>query len=275
MNTSNHQRLTALQECARLLAQAANQQQWIDDPAHELMPQSLEEAYQIQDMAAPLRNDVPQGWKIGATSLSAQQFFDVSEPFAGRVFRNDIYRSPAVLSKVRADMLVVEGEFAFTMGAGLPPRPAPYSREEVVAAVAMLHPAIEYVQSRYRVRSKPNALKSVADNAGQGALILGPGMTDWQHLDLPRTGVRILAGDRELVSGTGAEVLGNPIVCLVWLANFLRQRGQGLKAGEVITTGTCTPPIEVPSNTPVLAQFDHLENVQLTFSIPNAQEDKG
>jgi 2-keto-4-pentenoate hydratase len=42
--------------------------------------------------------------------------------------------------------------------------------------------------------------------------------------------------------GHGRNVLGDPRVALAWLANELRQLGVMLKAGEVVTTGTCHPP---------------------------------
>src|SRR6266571_2396686 len=42
--------------------------------------------------------------------------------------------------------------------------------------------------------------------------------------------------------GHGKNVLGDPRLALAWLANELRELGLTLKAGEVVTTGTCHPP---------------------------------
>jgi len=34
--------------------------------------------------------------------------------------------------------------------------------------------------------------------------------------------------------------MGHPLTSLTWLANWLRERGLGLAAGEIVSTGTCT-----------------------------------
>ncbi|MEP7355755.1 MAG: hydratase, partial [Anaerolineales bacterium] len=34
--------------------------------------------------------------------------------------------------------------------------------------------------------------------------------------------------------------MGNPLTSLTWMANWLRERGQGLHRGEFVSTGTCT-----------------------------------
>jgi 2-keto-4-pentenoate hydratase len=39
---------------------------------------------------------------------------------------------------------------------------------------------------------------------------------------------------------------GHPLRPLVWLANFLAARGEGLRAGQVVTTGSYAGAIEVP-----------------------------
>ncbi len=41
----------------------------------------------------------------------------------------------------------LEAEIAFLIGKDLPPREKPYSRDEVVAAIASCHPAIEVIES--------------------------------------------------------------------------------------------------------------------------------
>jgi 2-keto-4-pentenoate hydratase len=50
-------------------------------------------------------------------------------------------------------------------------------------------------------------------------------------------------------------VLGDPRVALAWLANELRGLGVTLKAGEVVTTGTCHPPLPIQSGDRFAADF--------------------
>ena len=84
------------------------------------------------------------------------------------------------------------------------------------------------------------------------------------RLTVNRTNLHIYAS---VISGDGSKVLGDPVTCMVWLANFLRQKGSGLRAGEIITTGTCTGANDVPANTTVVADFGALGKVQVRFVV--------
>jgi 2-keto-4-pentenoate hydratase len=66
--------------------------------------------------------------------------------------------------------------------------------------------------------------------------------------------------------GHGKNVLGDPRMALVWCANELRQLGLTLRAGEVVTTGTCHPPLPIQSGDLVEADFGSLGNVSVAFS---------
>ena len=45
----------------------------------------------------------------------------------------------------------------------------------------------------------------------------------------------------EIDRGHGRDALGGPMVPLEWLANHLREQGGGLKAGEIVMTGSLIP----------------------------------
>ena len=51
---------------------------------------------------------------------------------------------------------------------------------------------------------------------------------------------------------------GHPLRPLVWLANFLAARDEGLRAGQVITTGSYAGAIEVPMNERLTITFGDL-----------------
>ena len=46
-----------------------------------------------------------------------------------------------------------------------------------------------------------------------------------------------------MATNTAAEVLGNPLNSLAWLANNLAERGLGLRAGDLVMSGSiCDAP---------------------------------
>jgi 2-keto-4-pentenoate hydratase len=54
-------------------------------------------------------------------------------------------------------------------------------------------------------------------------------------------------------------------VALTWLANELRQLGVTLKAGRIVTTGTCHPPLPIQSGDFCAVDFGTLGKVSVGF----------
>src|SRR3954469_26008315 len=199
-----------------------------------LRPQSRAEGYAVQ---AALGGTL-FGWKIAATSESGQKHINVAGPLAGRIMSDTVIADGGTASMKGNAMRVGEPEFAFRMGRDLPPRAAPYTVDEVLAAVDSLHPAIEIPDSRFADFAGAGEAQLIADNACAHLFVLGPATTaDWRSMDLIEHRP-LIAMRGETFTGHGKNVLGDPRVALAWLANELRQLGINLKAGRVVTTGT-------------------------------------
>jgi 2-keto-4-pentenoate hydratase len=162
-------------------------------------------------------------------------------------------------------MRVGEPEFAFRMARDLPPRSAPYTVQEALDAVDTLHPAIEIPDSRFADFVSAGAAQIIADNACAHLFVLGaPTTTNWRALDLvEQRPVITLRGAQHI--GHGKNVLGDPRIALAWLANELRELGVTLKAGEVVTTGTCHPPLPIQSGDVFAVNFGVLGKVSVGF----------
>jgi len=153
-------------------------------------------------------------------------------------------------------MKVAEAEFAFRMGTPLPKRAAAYGVSEVLAAVASLHPAIEVPDSRYNDFTRVGAAQLIADTACACWFVLGPATrVDWRALDLARHSVAAYRNGALAGQGSGANVLGDPRSALAWIANELSTYGDGLRAGDVVITGTCLTPVPVSAGDSVKADF--------------------
>jgi 2-keto-4-pentenoate hydratase len=66
--------------------------------------------------------------------------------------------------------------------------------------------------------------------------------------------------------GVGENVLGDPRIALTWIANELSNEGIGLKANEVITTGTCVLPFQIKPNDYIELEFGKIGQVSVTLS---------
>ena len=233
-------------------------------------PLNTEQGYAVQAQLPAVAGRSVVGWKIAATSTNGQAHINVSGPLAGRLLSGQVFDSGATVPSTGNRMRVAEPEFAFVMGQDLPPQAAPYTPEQVMAAVATLHPAIEVPDSRMAPFTAAGEAQLLADNACARHFVQGLAAPDlWRELDLSTYAVQAhVAHDaqtRYSREGTGGNVLGDPRIALTWLANQLSRLGITLQQGQVVTTGTCMVPLAIEPGDTVVADYGALGRVSMTF----------
>ena len=229
-----------------------------------MRPLTREAGYAIQALLER-RSAFPLfGWKIAATSKAGQAHIAVDGPMAGRLLNERVRESGGRVPFVGNHMRVAEAEFAFRMGADLPPRGAPYQAADTLSAVATLHPAIEVPDSRFEDFTRVGAAQLIADNACADYFVLGPAGPDtWRSIDLAAHHVSGRVNNGAPRDGVGANVLGDPRQALVWLVNELSRLNLTLLAGQVVTTGTCLVPLAVEAGDHVVADFGAIGSVDV------------
>jgi len=229
-------------------------------------PRTRAEGYAIQSEVAKLAGQNIVGWKIAATSQAGQQHIHVDGPLAGCLLAARSREQGARISLAGNNMKVAEAEFAFRMAGDLPRRGANYSIDEVLAAVATLHPAIEIPDSRYDDFTRVGEAQLIADLACACWFVIGPATrADWRAVDLAKHGVKAYRNGAPAGQGSGANVLGDPRAALAWIANELCVHGEGLRAGEVVITGTCLTPVPVSAGDSVNMDFGEFGAIDVEF----------
>lgn len=222
----------------------------------DIAPKSRGEGYAIQALVERRSAEPLVAWKIAATSLAGQKHIGVDGPLAGRYIAERVVKSGSTIPFGDNHMKVAEVEFAFRLGKDLPPRKTPYAKDEVLTAVASLHPAIEIPDSRYEHFETVGAPQLIADNACAHWLVIGDAAHEsWRALDLAAyqpTGR--LEGKGEW-QGLGANVLGSPMIALTWLVNELSSLNIAAKKGQYVSTGTCLTPMKIMSGDHVIGDF--------------------
>ena len=109
-------------------------------------------------------------------------------------------------------------------------------------------------------------MSSLADYGLNVAVVRGGPIPDWQRRDLSALSVVAARDGATAASGTGAKVLGNPLVALLWLAEALSGAGGRLLAGEIVFTGSCTGITEVAPGQTFEGRFAELPPVHVTFA---------
>lgn len=219
-------------------------------------PASDAESYTIQDKQMQTLGPIG-GWKVGARSPNAL-------PTCGPLPASLVLRSPQVFARGRFPLQLVEAELAFTMGRDLPPRGSPYTEHDVAAAIASVHATIEVLDSRYADFRQVDAQSLLADFLSNGALVVGPGRKSEVRVDQTQARLEVFFDDRPELEITGGNAAGDVFRLLVWLANHATGRTGGLRAGQVVTTGSCIGMRAAPPGTRVRAVFPDIDTVEAT-----------
>ena len=230
-------------------------------------PQTRAQGYAVQAHFEHICDCAVLGWKIAATSKAGQDHIGVSEPLAGRLLENDVYRDGETITFGANRMAVAEAEFVFRTGRALPPRAEAWTLDQALEAVSALHIAIELPDSRFSPFDQAGEAQLIADNACTNAFVLGSAIdAAWRSSDLAEHRVT-LHNDRDATHhGCGANVLGDPRIAFTWLVNELSRQQIGLGADQLVTTGTTTVPLPIEPGDHVTADFGPFGTVQVVLA---------
>lgn len=245
-------------DAANLLLDARRTAALINDLPLDLQPATIEEIDLVQDMIAAAYGPIG-GWKIGASTPQDVPTF-APMPAAW------IAPSGAVLSGIRYRYRGLEAEVAFLVGEELPPRKSPYTREEIIAAMASCHPAIEVLESGLITPATANKHSKNADLQIHGGFIYGPAYADWKTFDFAQESVTLAVEGSVRVERASSRATDEFLRLLLWLANEGAARTGGLKPGQWITTGNWTGNIQTIAGASVDAHFATVGRASLRFA---------
>ncbi len=254
-----------IREAAALILHCRRTGQVIDGLPASSAPNTLAEALAIRDLVFDGLNDAEAGWFVGCSNPAIQRQLGLDEPYCARLAAGTVHPSPASLPASAFPSITLEVEFAFTLAHDLPARDAPYTRADVAAAIAHVHPAIEVVTSHFTDWTHQSIFNIIADNGTDGALVFGEGATLNQAGDLGAIKTSIAVNGEARAQGSGADVLGDPLNVMVWLANRCREDQVVLKAGQIHNTGSTTPMVLAQPGDQCRAVFEGLGHVEITF----------
>lgn len=203
------------------------------------MPIDLQAAYLIQEAAAVMTGLTICGTKIGATNATSQASLGLTGPIFGPVFCGRVWEPDSTLS-VNSTMLGAECEFGFVLAEDFPSFASAFDRTTLIGLISDCFPAIEIAARRIPLSVPMTAPLVVADLCFASDIIRGASISHWQELDFPSIRVAALIDGNPVAQGSGADVLGDPLVALAWLAGERAAAGLPLRAGEIVVTGSCT-----------------------------------
>ena len=223
----------------------------------------VKEAYEVQTAISSLDEIGVAGWKVTALNPADQKKFRSNCPVAGAILGAYVFQAPATLSLSSFVSPLLECELAFTLKTDLPARDEPYKHNEIQAAIEDIAVVFEIADSR--VPADSTDLLKLSDCMSNGALIIGSRTSARKRPAASAVEIVLHYNGKVVEHGSSARILGDPLRALVALANAQPLPAGGLRRGQVITTGTCTTPVELTQGE-FVATFSSIGSVKLIIA---------
>lgn len=224
----------------------------------QISSMSLAEAYDIQSRVLEARAQEGErivGWKVGCTSSAIMQQFGLSQPISGRLMYPFIHPDNSCLKLNNYVDCAIEPEIVFRLGADLAGEVDLNNAADAIATVA---PGIEMHNFRFWYGT-PTSQELIASNGIHAGLVVGQERPFNRDIDLAMEGVGVWVDGCLAASGIGAEIMGRgPLNSLCWLARHVEERGEKLRAGELVIPGSAVRLVRVQTSNQIDARFTRL-----------------
>jgi 2-keto-4-pentenoate hydratase len=205
-------------------------------------PATISDAYDIQDRFVALlraQQGATAGYKVGLTSAPMQSFCGIDHPIAGVVLAKRVHRSGTTISRAGFGRLGLEFEIAVRIKSDIPATKTPYSAATIAPYIDGVCAAIEVVDDRNAAYENLDVRSLVADNSWNAGIVV----TDFAAFaatwpDLEAVLGKATKDGAPIGEGHGRDILGHPFNSVSWLAGQLASRGEALKAGQIVMTGS-------------------------------------
>ncbi|MEL6768838.1 MAG: fumarylacetoacetate hydrolase family protein [Pseudomonadota bacterium] len=222
-------------------------------------PASLEAAYAMQEAVTAASGARMLGWKIGAGDPALQKRFDLPGPFVGPLLDGLVHESGATLAPMPGAAL--ECELTIRLGRDLE-HDAAADEATLLAAIDAIVPSLEVIGRRFEGDPEGQGLRLVADGGINVEAVMGAPVP-WRAAEgWPDVKATLTVDGAEIASGTAAGAgLMPPATLLRWLLAQPPLADRGLKAGDLVMTGTLTGVFPLSPGVTVVADFGALGQV--------------
>jgi 2-keto-4-pentenoate hydratase len=216
------------------------------------------DAYRIQQAVAQ-RHGAIEGWKVGAKGPEATP---TCAPLLGGTVIERCDGLPCNI--VVKGRIGVEVEIAYRIGRDFAAGSVP--RDEEVLAAASAHIAVELCTSRLTGGAELPPLWLLADNQMNERLVIGPRLASGRGLRPTALAARLAVDGKVVASTIGGHPARDPLRLLVWLVRNCTQHWDGVRSGQIITTGSWSGMAMISPPAQISAEFAELGSLAFNIS---------
>lgn len=208
------------------------------------IPDDLETAYRVQDLAISEWGDEVVGWKVGFIAAEKRDHSG-DERLLGPIFSANLWNATGAIVDIpvfsgAGGFAAVEAEYVLQLQADAPADKLDWSPEEAEALPARMFIGVEVASSPLATINVLGPRVVVSDFGNNNGLVLGAEIPDWTGLDEPS--LRVQTEIEGQVVGTGGATLlpGGLRAAYAFALSRSAKRGRPLKKGDLIATGNAT-----------------------------------
>ncbi|GAB4517193.1 MAG: 2-keto-4-pentenoate hydratase [Amphiplicatus sp.] len=228
-------------------------------------PETLAEAYAIQDAAIRLWPDEIAGWKVGR----------VPEPFAsklgcdrlaGPIFKQRLRNAtaqPASAQAFEGGFAAIEGEFVLILAADAPAEKTSWTIDEARALIESVRAGVEVASSPFAGVNDLGPLVTISDFGNNNGLLLGPEIPDWRAFNLADWRCEVFIDGESVGENDAAAIPGGPLESLRFMLENAARRGLPLKKGAAVSTGAVTGVHQIAIGQTAVLRFTGLDDLAL------------
>lgn len=221
------------------------------------LPETLDEAYVIQDCAIAAWGKAVLGWKVGRINPPLSERFGVDR-LAGPIFAS----SPAGENGAGPEMPVFaegfaagEAEFLLRIGRAPAVGQTRFSLEEAADLIDAVHVGIEVASSPLEPINRIGPVAVISDFGNNNGLVVGRAVPDWRSSGFEQWEVETLIDGVAVGTGQARNFPGGAIGAARFLFELMAERGIALQPGQWISSGAVTGVHDAQAGQRVEARF--------------------
>ncbi len=204
-------------------------------------PQSLDEAYAIQDLALGLWSDRIAGWKVGRINGATAAALNCNR-LAGPIFKGAVREAGDDIAMPVFDggFAAVEAECVLILAEDAPEGKTEWATEEAQELIGSVVAGIEIASSPFAGINDLGPLVTISDFGNNNGLIIGEELPGWSAFDIDDWIFETLIDGQTVGVSAAGAIPGGPVESLRFLLENTAKRGMALKKGMTISSGAVT-----------------------------------
>lgn len=217
---------------------ARRQAAGLDDYPGDL-PETLADAYAVQDAAVAAWGEPVLGWKVGRINPPLSERFD-ADRLTGPIFaveRAGTGGEGPDMPVFAAGFAAGEAEFLLRVGRTPPPGQTRFTLDEAADLIDSVHVGIEIASSPLGRINELGPIAVISDFGNNNGLVVGAAIPDWRSSGFEEWPVTIRIDGAEAGAGRASAFPDGAIGSARFLLELMAKRGIALAPGQWISSG--------------------------------------